>query len=165
MTLAVSAWRSSSSWNISRSLFFPFCGAVRRRWRDRLVEQRDVVVIGGGQAGLATGYYLRRTPLNFEILDAGTAPGGAWRHTWNSLHLFSPARWSSLPGWIMPGGADTYPPRDDAIRYITEYEERYKLPVRRPVRVTRVRRVYDRLLLETNAGDWEAKAVVSATGT
>ncbi|HEX3722294.1 MAG TPA: FAD-dependent oxidoreductase, partial [Nitrolancea sp.] len=91
MTLADSAWRSSRSWNISRSLFFPLCGAVRRRWRDRLVEQRDVVVIGGGQAGLATGYYLRRTPLNFEILDAGTAPGGAWRHTWNSLHLFSPA--------------------------------------------------------------------------
>ena len=142
---------------------------LAEQWEDagrvRLTEQRDVVIIGGGQAGLATGYYLRRTALTFEILDAETTPGGAWSHTWDSLHLFSPARWSSLPGWIMPGGPDTYPPRDDAIRYISEYEERYKLPVRRPVRVDGVKRVYDRLVLDTDGGNWEARAVVSATGT
>ncbi len=62
----------------------------------------DVVVIGGGRAGLATGYYLRRQNLDFVILDARPAPGGAWQHTWDSLHLFSPAAYSSLPGRLMP---------------------------------------------------------------
>ena len=127
--------------------------------------QRDVVIIGGGQAGLATGYYLRRTGLSFEILDAERGPGGAWRHTWDSLHLFSPARWSSLPGWIMPGGPDTYPTRDEALSYIAEYEKRYHLPVRRPTRVHRVARAYDQLLVATDSGDWSARAVVSATGS
>ena len=58
----------------------------------------DVIVIGGGQAGLATAWYLRRTGLNHVVLDAGPLPGGAWRHSWNSLRLFSPSSWSSLPG-------------------------------------------------------------------
>lgn len=57
-----------------------------------------VVVIGGGQAGLAAGYHLRRRQLDFTILDAGPAPGGAWQHLWDFLHLFSPAAFSSLPG-------------------------------------------------------------------
>jgi len=123
------------------------------------------VIIGGGQAGLATAYYLRRTGLSFEILDAEDGPGGAWQHTWDSLHLFSPARFSSLPGWIMPGGPDWYPPRDHALKYIAEYEERYKLPIRRPVIVKRVVRAADRLRIETDAGEWAARAVVSATGS
>ena len=61
----------------------------------------DVVVIGGGQAGLAVAYYLRRAGLDFVVLDAEERPGGAWRHTWDSLRLFSPAGYSSLPGWTM----------------------------------------------------------------
>ena len=61
-----------------------------------------MVVIGGGQSGFATGYFLRRTGLGFEILDAADVPGGAWRRGWDSLRLFSPAQWSSLPGWPMP---------------------------------------------------------------
>ena len=71
----------------------------------------DVAVIGGGQAGLATGYYLRRHELSFAILDAEGGPGGAWRHGWDSLMLFSPAQWSSLPGWPMPGGGESVPGR------------------------------------------------------
>ena len=68
----------------------------------------DVVVIGGGQAGLATAYFLRRAGLDYLVLDNQSAPGGAWRHTWDSLHLFSPAQWSSLPGWQTPVSRDTY---------------------------------------------------------
>lgn len=128
-------------------------------------QKTDVVIIGGGQAGLATAYYLRRTGLSFEILDAEDGPGGAWRHTWKSLRLFSPARWSSLPGWIMPGGTDTYPPRDELLAYLTAYEDRYHLSIRRPTRVTGVRRYYDRLHISTGSGEWNARAVVSATGT
>ncbi|MGA7669755.1 MAG: ArsO family NAD(P)H-dependent flavin-containing monooxygenase [Nitrolancea sp.] len=134
--------------------------------RRTLLEQRiDVVVIGGGQSGLATGYYLRRTGLSFVILDAQPGPGGAWSHTWPSLRLFSPARWCSLPGWIMPGGPDAYPPRNDLLAYLTAYEERYRLPIQRPVQVRDVRRSYDRLLVESDRGVWAARAVVSATGT
>ena len=61
----------------------------------------DVIVIGGGQAGLSVGYYLRRTGLSYVILDGQPEPGGAWLHGWDSLQLFSPAQWSSLPGWLV----------------------------------------------------------------
>ncbi|WP_225011289.1 FAD-dependent oxidoreductase, partial [Klebsiella pneumoniae] len=69
----------------------------------------DVAIIGGGQAGLATAYHLRRAGIDFVILDGEVAPGGAWRHGWDSLRLFSPAAYSSLPGWPMPPGGDDYP--------------------------------------------------------
>jgi putative flavoprotein involved in K+ transport len=72
--------------------------------QDRLMTDVavDVAVIGGGQAGLAAGYFLRRAKADFVILDAQSRPGGAWRHGWDSLRLFSPARYSPLPGWWMP---------------------------------------------------------------
>jgi putative flavoprotein involved in K+ transport len=69
----------------------------------------DVIVIGGGQAGLSVGYYLRRTGLDYVILDGQSEPGGAWLHGWDSLQLFSPAQWSSIPGWLFPGKHDRYP--------------------------------------------------------
>jgi cation diffusion facilitator CzcD-associated flavoprotein CzcO len=128
-------------------------------------ERVDVVVIGGGQAGLAVGYYLRRTARSFVILDDQPGPGGAWRHTWESLRLFSPARFSSLPGWLMPGGPDCYPTRDEALAYLAAYERRYELPLRRPVRATGVHRDGALLRTDTDAGAWHARAVVSATGT
>lgn len=132
-----------------------------------MTEASDVVVIGGGQAGLAAGYFLRRTPLSFVILDDGEAPGGAWQHAWESLTLFSPAQWSSLPGWPMPappGGG--YPPRNVVVAYLAAYEARYALPVWRPVHVAAVRR--DSGFLHVEAADgrsWPARAVISATGT
>lgn len=124
-----------------------------------------MAVIGGGQAGLAVGYYLRRTGLRYLILDAEPAPGGAWRHTWRSLRLFSPARWSSLPGWVMPGGPDYYPSRDDFIAYLTEYERRYQLAIERPVVVERVEDDGHGLSVITDRGALQARMVVSATGT
>jgi hypothetical protein len=131
----------------------------------------DVVVVGAGQAGLATGFYLRRSGLSYLLLDEQPGPGGAWRHGWDSLRLFSPAQWSSLPGWLMPRGADAvaedgYPSRDEVLAYLAEYERRYALPVERPVRVDAVRRAAgDRLRVESARGTWEARAVVSATGS
>jgi cation diffusion facilitator CzcD-associated flavoprotein CzcO len=125
----------------------------------------DVVVIGAGQAGLAVGYYLRRTGLSFVILDAETGPGAAWRHGWDSLRLFSPARWSSLPGYIMPGGIDYYPDRGEILAYFAEYERRYNLPIERPVLVNAVHNDGDRLRVESDRGEWLARAVISATGS
>lgn len=126
----------------------------------------DVVIIGGGQAGLAVGYYLRRSGLTYRILDAEPAPGGAWQHTWDSLTLFSPATWSSLPGWLMPGGSARYPDRAAVLAYIAAYEARYQLPITRPVWVRFVARdPAGGFRVTTDQGDWQARAVVSATGT
>lgn len=129
----------------------------------------DVVVIGGGQAGLAAGYYLRRTTLSWVILDAEAEPGGAWQHGWNSLRLFSPAAYSSLAGWLMlDAGADraSLPPsRDEVIAYFTRYEERYALSVQRPVWVQRVERDGKHLVVATDRSTYRARAVMSATGT
>jgi putative flavoprotein involved in K+ transport len=134
----------------------------------------DVVVIGAGQAGLATGFYLRRagfTPgSGFVLLDADPQPGGAWSRMWPSLRLFSPAEYSSLPGWRMPSTRSAgFPPATHVVDYLTRYELRYDLPVHHGVRVSGVRRRDDdprgHLLVESDAGTWEARAVVSATGT
>lgn len=125
----------------------------------------DVIIIGGGQSALSVAYYLRRTELRYLILDNEDAPGGAWRHTWNSLTLFSPALWSSLPGIIMPGGSDYYPSRDQTIQYLTDYENRYNFPVARPVKVEQVIQQEGHFILSTNKGPYKAKAVISATGS
>ncbi len=125
----------------------------------------DVVVIGGGQSGLAMGYYLRRSGLSYIILDNQEEPGGAWLHAWKSLRLFSPAQWSSLPGMIMTGGSDYYPTRDVTIEYLKFYETKYSLPVKRPVEVFNVHKYEAGFTLDTSAGLFFAKAVVSATGS
>lgn len=115
---------------------------------------------------LSLGYYLRRAEADFLILDAEDGPGGAWRHGWDSLRLFSPAGYSSLPGWLMPPTAhEGYPTRDDVLDYLTRYEARYALPIRRPVRVDAVERADDHLELATDNERFAARYVVSATGT
>ena len=137
---------------------------------------RDVVVVGGGQAALAVGYHLvrelRKTEATVCLLDDQPGPGGAWRRTWDSLRLFSPAEWSSLPGYLLPRhlgargrAADEYPHRDDVLDYLAAYEDRYELPVWRPVRVRAVRRAEGALVVETDRGDVTTRAVVAATGT
>jgi cation diffusion facilitator CzcD-associated flavoprotein CzcO len=126
----------------------------------------DVAVIGGGQAALAAGFYLRRTTLRYVLFDANENAGGAWPHAWPSLHLFSPAKASSLPGWPMPAGASTYPTRDETIAYLAEYERRYELPVERPVRIVATHADGDALHLITDTDEViAARAVISATGT
>ncbi|GGU05973.1 ArsO family NAD(P)H-dependent flavin-containing monooxygenase [Streptomyces coeruleorubidus] len=131
-----------------------------------MTQHTDVVVVGGGQAGLAAGYHLRRQRLDYVILDAGTAPGGSWRHMWDSLHLFSPAAYSSLPGRLMPAQAgETYPDAGHVVDYLTDYEKRYDLPVQHGTRVEAVRCDAGRLLVEGDSGTWRARAVISATGS
>ncbi len=125
----------------------------------------DVIVIGGGQSGLAVGYYLRRTGLKYLILDANQHPGGSWQHYWQSLRLFSPAQWSSLPGTIMTGGPDKYPDLKQVRSYLANYERKYSLPMERPVFVKNVTREQHLFSLQTTTGIFQARAVVSATGS
>ncbi|POX56471.1 pyridine nucleotide-disulfide oxidoreductase [Streptomyces sp. Ru71] len=131
-----------------------------------MTRTAPVVVIGGGQSGLAAGYHLRRLGVDFVILDAQTTPGGAWQHAWDSLRLFSPAAYSSLPGRLMPPQAGaTYPDAQHVVEYLAAFEKRYELPVERPVRVLGIRRDGGLLRVETDSGTWRAAAVISATGT
>ena len=128
----------------------------------------DVIVIGGGQAGLAVGYYLRRAKLDFIVLDNQSKSGGAWNHTWPSLRLFSPAWMSSLPGRLMPKSKDGQNPhRDDVLNYLDNYEQHYQLPIYRPYQVQNVQRDTEHNCLRVSDGHytWLARAVVSATGT
>jgi putative flavoprotein involved in K+ transport len=131
-----------------------------------VTEQVEALVIGGGQAGLAVGFYLRRAGVDFAIVDDQLDGGGAWQHGWPSLRLFSPAKYGSLPGWPMPPQpGEPFPTADHVVDYLRKYERRYQLPIRRGVRATAVRAGDKEILVETDGGDWSARTVISATGT
>lgn len=127
------------------------------------VGHHEAIIIGGGQAGLATAYHLRRAGVDFLILDDQLGPGGAWQQYWPTLTLFSTPEFSSLPGWPMPTH-EGYPPPSHVVDYFTRYEERYELPVERPVRVERVEHDGERFLVHTDGRFWTADHVVAATG-
>src|SRR5687768_1731637 len=96
---------------------------------DTGTQRREVVVIGGGQAGLAVGYFLAQKNRRFTILEAAGEPAAAWRSRWDSLRLFTSVRYDSLPGLPFPGDPDSYPSRDDVIAYLSDYARRFELPV------------------------------------
>jgi putative flavoprotein involved in K+ transport len=127
-----------------------------------IVHHREVVVIGGGQAGLALGHFLAQQGRDFAILDAADAPAAAWRERWDSLRLFTPARYDSLPGKPFPGDPDHYPTRDEVVAYLTDYSR--DLPVELNSRVRQVRRDGDRYLVELDDRAYVAEQVVIATG-
>lgn len=126
---------------------------------------RDVIVIGAGQAGLATGYWLSRAGLDFMILDRGDRVGDAWRRHWDSLRLFSPTRSNHLPGMQLPGEPWAFPTKDEVADYLEAYAARFDLPVLAGARVRRMRRVDDQFELETDDHCFAAKRVVVATGS
>jgi putative flavoprotein involved in K+ transport len=127
-------------------------------------ERFETVIVGGGQAGLATGYHLARHGRPFVILDAGERVGDPWRGRWDSLRLFSPARYSGLPGWAFPAAPWHYPAKDEVADYLEAYAARFELPVRTGVRVDRLTRPGDRYLVTAAGRRFEADNVVVATG-
>ena len=127
-------------------------------------ERFDTVVVGGGQAGLATGYHLARLGRPFVILDAGQRIGDAWRNRWDSLRLFTPARYSGLPGMGFPAAAWHYPTKDEVAEYLETYAARFQLPVRTGVRVDGLTRQGDRYLVTAGERRFEAVNVVVASG-
>ena len=127
-------------------------------------DDLEVIVVGGGQAGLAIGYFLAQQGRQFAILEAAEEPAAAWRARWDSLKLFTPARYSSLPGLPFPGDPDSYPGRDDVASYLTEYARHFALPVVLGSRVRAIRRAEDRYLVELEDRSYTADQVVIATG-
>lgn len=125
----------------------------------------DSIIIGGGQSGLACGYYLRRAKLNYLIIDKNEVPGGAWLTAWDSLTLFSPAEYSSLPGWMMPKSESKFPLRQEVIDYLTKYEQHYQLAIQRGIEAFKITKEHSCFFVHTNQGVFKAKTVISATGT
>ncbi|MDF2703416.1 MAG: portal protein [Rubrobacteraceae bacterium] len=128
------------------------------------VQRFDTIVVGGGQAGLAVGYYLAEQPRNFVILDAADRVGDTWRGRWDSLRLFTPARYDGLPGMPFPAPGGYYPTKDEMADYLEAYADRFGLPVRNGVRVESLTKEEGRYLLVSNARRFEAENVVVATG-
>ena len=110
-------------------------------------------MIGAGQAGLAIGHFLARQGWRFVILESADSIGAAWRTRWDSLVLFTPRRYSALPGLVFPGDPDGYPTRDEVIAYLEQYAATFELPVQVNSRVHKV--------ASNNGG----LASTSATGT
>lgn len=115
-------------------------------------EYVQTIVIGGGQAGLATGFHLASRGLPYVILDAGARVGDAWRNRWDSLRLFTPGRYAGLPGMRFPGPRSAFATKDQVADYLQAYADRFRLPVRTDTRVESVTREGDRFVVTTASG-------------
>jgi putative flavoprotein involved in K+ transport len=127
-------------------------------------DHYEVVVVGGGQAGLAIGYHLARQGRRFTILEAAPHLAASWRTRWDSLKLFTPVRYNALPGRKFPGDPDTYPGRDEVIEYLSDYARHFELPVVLNSRVESVRGDGDGYAIELVDRTYQADQVVVATG-
>jgi len=131
-------------------------------------QQTEVIVVGGGQAGLAAGYYLSRAEIPFLILDAAPRLGDSWRRRWDSLQLFTAARYSALPGLDFPGDPEHFPGKDEVADYLEAYAREFELPVRLSSKVTSLRPSNGGYRIETSCpyglGPYEANQVIVASG-
>src|ERR1043166_6654483 len=112
-------------------------------------ERAETIVIGGGGAGLSVGYHLSRRGLPFVILEANQRIGDSWRTRWDSLRLFTPARYDGLPGLPYPAPGWSFPTRDEFADYLRDYAAHGALPVRTPVTVRRLWHDGARYIIET----------------
>lgn len=125
----------------------------------------ETVIVGAGQAGLATGYHLQRRGRPFVILDAASRIGDNWRQQWDSLRLYSPARYDGLPGLPFPGEPWSFPGKEDVAGYLERYVRRFDLPVRLGVRADRVDAVAGGYVVTSGDERYRCANVVVATGT
>lgn len=122
------------------------------------------IVIGGGQAGLAAGYYLAQRGERFTILDENRRTGEAWRRRWDSLRLFTPGKYNGLPGLPFPGDDFCFPTKDEAADYLEQYARQFNLPVQHNVKVTQLARGEAGFAVSTSAGSFSARTAIIATG-
>ena len=129
-----------------------------------LDESFHTVVVGGGQAGLAVGYFLARQGENFVILDENPRTGASWRKRWESLKLFTPSKFNGLPGALFPKPSDYLPTKDEVADYLEGYVQQFNLPVRHGVKVESLSRNSQGYHISTNGSGFSARNVIIATG-
>ncbi len=122
------------------------------------------VVIGAGQAGLSASYHLKRLGIDHVVLDANERPGGAWQHRWDALTMHDVHNVAELPGDVPPAHSSR---RANVVvpGYFADYEQRFDLPVIRPVTVRQVSDDDGILVVHTDTGEWRTRTLVNATGT
>ena len=144
-----------------------------KKFKSSIYYKVDIVVIGAGQAGLSAAYYLKKYGIEagkgFVVLDDENGAGGAWQHRWNSLTLDNVNGINDLPGLgfkeIMSENPDFIRANKAIPLYYRKYEEKFKLPIIRPLKVIEVKEVGDRFLIKTNGIQFSAKGIINATGT
>src|SRR5688572_1730518 len=122
----------------------------------------NTVVIGAGQAGLSAGYHLKRHGVDFVILEGRTRIGDQWRERWDSLKLFTPARFDSLDGMPFPASPYHFPTKNEMADYLEAYAARFQLPVETGVRVDRLGREAGRFVVTAGERSYQAENVVVA---
>jgi putative flavoprotein involved in K+ transport len=127
-------------------------------------EPSEVIVVGGGQAGLTGGYYLRQAGIPFLILDAASRGGESWRQRWDSLTVFTCAAYSALPGLPFPGDPRRFPGKDEVADYLDAYARELELPIRRGTRVAELSPTHDGYRITTDSDVLQARQVIVATG-
>ena len=130
---------------------------AKQRW--------GTIVIGGGQAGLACGYYLAKLGDDFVLFDKEARVGDAWRKRWDSLQLFTPSQYDGLPGVPFPAPRGTFPTKDQIADYLEAYTRRFTFPIRLGVSVTRLIRNHAGYEIISSAGKLVSDRVIVATGT
>jgi putative flavoprotein involved in K+ transport len=127
-------------------------------------DRFEVIVIGGGQAGLAIGYFLLQQGGKFVILEAASEPAAAWRERWDSLKLFTSVRYDCLPGLAFPGEAGSYPSRDEVVAYLAGYARHFELPLELNSRVRSLSQFDGGYRVQLDDRTYTAEQVVIATG-
>jgi putative flavoprotein involved in K+ transport len=129
-----------------------------------VAERAEVLIVGGGQAGLAASYYLSLAEVGHVVLDAERRVGDAWRRRWDSLELFSAACYSALPGLPFPGHPEHFPAKDEVADYLEAYAQAFQLPVKLNTRVSSLQRVAGGYRVDTDAGACQGEQVIVAAG-
>jgi putative flavoprotein involved in K+ transport len=128
-------------------------------------KEIDVIVVGAGQAGLSTGYHLRRLGLEYLILEANERIGDVWRDRWDSLRLFTPAKFDGLDGMPFPAPPDFFPTKDEMADYLEAYAAKFEMPLVTGAPVETLRRENDRYVVRTGKGEFRARHVVIAAAS
>jgi len=137
---------------------------LENTFRGEKLMRYETIVIGAGQAGLAMGYYLKQNNKRFLILDKGQALGEVWKIRYDSLKLFTPRMYSSLPGLPLEGKQQDFPSKNEIANYIKRYSETFALPVELNTEVLSVTKNEEDFCVETTKGIFYATNVVVATG-
>jgi putative flavoprotein involved in K+ transport len=128
------------------------------------VHREEIIIVGAGQAGLSMGYWLKRKPRSFLLLEAGRRIGESWRQRYDSLVLFTPRRYSALPGLDMPGDPEGRPTKDEMADYLQTFADHFALPIQMDTQVVAMQKHEETFLLQTTQGTYQAATVIVATG-